>query len=119
MVIRTGRRSEGCKGGYHDGMTTRAGIDARRQAKREARILKYASAPMACAGLSLGEKMKVDLDRLMAKYLIRKESGHEADLERGQVLGVARALAILQSGTLTSVAVKEIVRESKERVTDA
>lgn len=100
-------------------MTTRAGKDARRQAKRLQQMEKYASAPMACAGLSLKDKMRNDLDGLMVKYLTRKEAGYETDLERGQVLGVARALAILGSGTLTSIAVKEIVRESKERVTDA
>lgn len=100
-------------------MTTRAGKDARRQAKRLQQMEKYASAPMACAGLSLADKMRNDLDGLMVKYLTRKEAGYETDLERGQVLGVARALAILGSGTLTSIAVKEIVRESKERVTDA
>lgn len=101
-------------------MTTRAGKDARRQAKRLQQMEKYASAPMACAGLSLKDKMQIELDRLTVIYLKRrKQEGAAVDIARGQVLGVARALAILGSGTLTPEAIKEIVRESVERVTDA
>lgn len=94
----------------------RAGADRRIQRKIE-RLQKYASPEGACAGKSLLEMMRDDLDEAMLEYLEQKEANQPAQTARGIVRGLAMAISRVQSGGTCKP--KLVEKESLERVKNA